>query len=58
MIKVFLKRIFTTKHIYYFTEMPQKTLPVLDVDGKLLPQSMAIVRYLATSFGTYIRCLR
>ncbi|KAK5972432.1 Glutathione S-transferase [Trichostrongylus colubriformis] len=35
----------------YKAEMPFNQVPVLEVDGKLLPQSFAIVRYLARQFG-------
>jgi glutathione S-transferase len=33
--------------------MPQNALPVLTVDGKMLPQSGAIHRYLARKLGIY-----
>lgn len=34
-------------------DMPQNALPVLTVDGKMLPQSGAIHRYLARKLGLY-----
>nr|XP_034305106.1 probable glutathione S-transferase 8 [Crassostrea gigas] len=33
--------------------IPQKQLPCLQVDGRLIPQSRAIMRYLAREFGLY-----
>ncbi|XP_062579790.1 S-crystallin SL11-like [Saccostrea cucullata] len=33
--------------------MPQETMPVLEIDGKKIPQSRAIERFLAREFGLY-----
>ncbi|XP_048742610.2 S-crystallin SL11-like [Ostrea edulis] len=33
--------------------MPQGSMPVLEVDGKMIPQSRAIERFLAREFGLY-----
>ena len=40
--------------VYIFdclTGMPQEAMPVLEVDGKKIPQSRAIDRFLAREFG-------
>lgn len=34
------------------TGMPQEAMPVLEVDGKKIPQSRAIDRFLAREFGS------
>lgn len=36
-----------------FTAIPQKQLPCLQVDGRLIPQSGAIMRYVAREFGIW-----
>lgn len=33
-----------------FSEMPFGQLPVLDIDGKVLPQSRAMIKYLAREY--------
>ena len=37
--------------ILTFVEMPFGKVPVLEVDGKLLPQLLAILRYLSKEHG-------
>ncbi|PAV63434.1 hypothetical protein WR25_22597 [Diploscapter pachys] len=39
--------------LYYFPvrDMPFETMPVLSIDGYMLPQTYAILRYLAKQFG-------
>lgn len=36
---------------FSFIAIPQKQLPCLQVDGRLIPQSGAIMRYVAREFG-------
>ena len=38
------------------SEMPLGFMPLLEVDGKPLSQSMAINRFLARRFGMFSRC--
>ena len=45
--------------IYYnlsdvFTETPWGSLPILEVDGQVLSQSMAIARFVAREAGLYL----
>lgn len=37
-----------------FLAIPQHQLPCLQVDGRFIPQSGAIMRYIAREFGTYL----
>ncbi|CAI4232734.1 unnamed protein product [Auanema sp. JU1783] len=38
------------------TTFPFEQVPVLEVDGQFIPQSIAIARYLAKTFGFYGKC--
>ena len=44
-----------TKKILTNAEMPFNQMPVLDVDGKKIPQSLAIARFLAKQYGEGLR---